>query len=208
MKKYFLWILYRLWTSTWRVQLLNSSGPLSHGDFLDKVYIFAHWHGHEYGMTQLVGRFRVATMTSRSRDGELINFVIRRLGGVTSRGSASRGAVGGFKGLIRLCRLGHNASLAVDGPRGPIYRVKGGVIELARLLEAPIVPVGLAARPAFIFKKSWNQAVMPLPFAKVYIFFGMPIKPPKDRIQSKSLNISIEKEIHKATEEAAQRISM
>ncbi|MCC7404304.1 MAG: DUF374 domain-containing protein [Bdellovibrionales bacterium] len=116
-------------------------------------------------------------MTSTSPDGQLIDYVIRRLGGATSKGSSTRGAVQALKGLVRLGRLGHPISMAVDGPRGPIYQVKSGVFELSRLLDAPIFPVGVATTRRLLFKKSWNQTYLPKPFARVVIVFAEPLLP-------------------------------
>src|SRR5690606_38219935 len=79
---------------------------------------------------------------------------------------------------VRLCRQGFRASMAVDGPKGPLHQVKPGVFELAKLINGAIVPLGVSADPKFVFKKSWNQAVLPLFFAKVVIYFGEPIMLP------------------------------
>lgn len=142
--------------------------------------IFAHWHGDELAIIPLVKTYSIATMTSTSKDGQLVDSVIRRLGGKTSRGSSTRGAVSALKGLIRLMKKeGCNASMAVDGPKGPIHQVKTGVFELSKLTEAPIVPTGVACSHSFIFEKSWNKAVLPKPFSRVVVYFGPTLAPPK-----------------------------
>lgn len=114
-------------------------------------------------------------MTSTSKDGQLIDFVIQKFGGKTSKGSSTRGAVGALKGLIRLMKSGSNSSMAVDGPKGPIYKVKPGVFELAKLTQATLVPVGIASEPHFIFNKSWNKARLPKPFARIVVVFSKPL---------------------------------
>lgn len=163
--------LYRMLSGSWRKRLIEGDeliSALKNGEPI----IFAHWHGHELAITYLVSRYRLATMTSMSSDGQLIDYVIRKLGGATSKGSSSRGAIAALKGLIRLVKSGHPASMAVDGPRGPIYQVKPGVFELSRLSGARIFPVGVAAERPYIFHKSWNKAILPRPFSKVCIYFG------------------------------------
>src|SRR5690606_18737721 len=109
------------------------------------------WHGDELAVLHLVKRYRLATMTSTSKDGAIIDYVIRKLGGDTSRGSSTRGAVTALKGLVRLGRSGRVLSLAVDGPKGPIYEPKPGVFELSKLCGAAIVPVGVAVTKAHVF---------------------------------------------------------
>lgn len=166
--------LYRLWTGSWKkviheppelLDALKNKAPL----------IFAHWHGHELAIVHLVHRYKLATMTSTSKDGQLIDSVIQRLGGKTSKGSSTRGAVSALKGLVRLVKSGHPASMAVDGPKGPIYVPKPGVFELSRLTGAIIFPVGVAASHPITFERSWNKAILPKPFTKVGVFFGDPL---------------------------------
>ena len=168
-----VWFFYRVWTWTWRIECLESTGmkrALETGDPL----IFAHWHGDELCIVPLVTRYKIATMTSTSKDGQLIDFVIRRLGGATSRGSSTRGGVGALKGLVRLMRDGFRASMAVDGPKGPLHQVKPGVFELSRLAGAKIVAVGGATSNAIVFQRSWNKAKLPRPFARVAVCFSEP----------------------------------
>ena len=179
-RKYLLpwltWIVYGLWVATWRKRIVHSKG-------LDSLLtagtpvIFAHWHGDELAITHLVRVYNIATMTSTSADGRLIDFVIRRMGGMTSRGSSTRGGIGALKGLVRLMRAGCRASMAVDGPKGPIHVVKPGVFELARLAHARVVPMGVACSNPIVFNKSWNKAILPKPFSRVVVVFGDPLPP-------------------------------
>ncbi|MGE0763212.1 MAG: lysophospholipid acyltransferase family protein [Bdellovibrionales bacterium] len=196
---------YRLWTASWRVRLVepagmrNAEGPL----------IFAHWHGDELAITHLVPTYRIATMTSTSSDGSLIDHVIQRLGGATSRGSSTRGGVSALKGLIRLLRQNFNASMAVDGPKGPLHKVKPGVFELSRLAKARVVPVGVASSSAFIFQKSWNKAKLPKPFARVVVTFGTPwpALTAEDDIRAQVLAQRLERALSDAHHQAAKLIA-
>lgn len=172
--KWTVYFLYRTLIALWRIEVVEHPKLLQ---LLQKgqPVIFAHWHGNELGLVYAVQRYKIATMTSTSKDGSLIDFVIHKLGGSTSRGSTTRGAVSALKGLVRLCREGQNTSFAVDGPKGPIYVVKPGVFELSKLCGAPIVPSAMAVSRAHVFERSWNKAKLPLPFSKVVLYFGEPI---------------------------------
>ncbi len=177
-RRYFLplivWALYVIFCRSWRIKKIPDpkvSEAVQNGD----PVILAHWHGDELAVLHLVKDFKLATMTSNSKDGQLIDFVIKRLGGATSKGSSSKGAIAALKGLIRLVKGGRMASMAVDGPRGPIYKAKPGVFELSRLTGAIIVPVGVATSRKFVSKKSWNKAVLPKLFSRVVIVFGSPL---------------------------------
>jgi hypothetical protein len=176
-RKYFLpYIVYYLFkglSSSWRKKIHEE---VSIKDLQkDSTLIFAHWHGDELCLMPLVSKFKLATMTSLSKDGQLVEFVIQKLGGVSSKGSSSRGAVSALKGLIRLMRKGHPVSMAVDGPRGPIYKPKPGVFELAKLSKSIIIPVSSASSRSIFFHKSWNKTYLPKPFAKVIYYFGKPL---------------------------------
>ena len=171
---YLVWVFYYLLNASWRKKLIIAPEVRKALDENQPV-ILAHWHGDELAVLHLVKTFKLATMTSTSKDGQLIDFVINKFGGATSRGSSTRGAVGALKGLVRLVRSGRVASMAVDGPRGPIHQVKPGVFELSRLTKAIVVPVGVAADKPYVFEKSWNKAILPKPFSRVIMTFGQPL---------------------------------
>lgn len=199
---------YRILTLTWRNTVVENDQVrerLKQG----RPLIFAHWHGDELAMVQFVRRYHIATMTSTSSDGSLIDQVILRLGGATSRGSSTRGGIGALKGLVRLLRSGYNASMAVDGPKGPIYQVKPGVFELARLAKADIVPVGMAASHSKVFHKAWNKAYLPKPFSRIAMVFGPLIESselPKD-VRTHSLANQLETALSDARHQAAKLIA-
>jgi lysophospholipid acyltransferase (LPLAT)-like uncharacterized protein len=174
LKAWLVIAFYELLTFTWRVKV--DFDPITRS-LLDArtPTVLAHWHGDEYSLIHLVRSLRLATMTSTSADGQVVDQLIRHLGGTTSRGSSTRGAVGGLKGLVRLLKTeGRITSIAVDGPRGPRHVVKPGVFELSRLAQAQVVPVGVYARSALRFENAWNKAYLPWPFAKIQIVFAAP----------------------------------
>ncbi|MEQ9823095.1 MAG: DUF374 domain-containing protein [Puniceicoccaceae bacterium] len=165
---------YRTWSATWRIRIVESEF-LTHAMQHHQPVLFAHWHRDELAVLHCVARYRIATMTSRSKDGQLIDYVIRRMGGATSKGSSSRGGSEALRGLLRLMKSGYNGSIAVDGPRGPIYKAKPGVFEIAKLAHCAIIPTGVASQHRRIFERSWNKARLPYPFSRVVIHFGEPI---------------------------------
>jgi len=197
----FIYWFYRLWVSTWRLQVVEP--PEMQKIVQNKEpLIFAHWHRDELSVVHLVRRYRIATMTSTSRDGQLIDFVIRKFGGATSKGSSTRGGSGALLGLNRLMQEGFRASMAVDGPKGPIYQAKPGVFELSRMSHGWIAPSGIASSNRFVFKKSWNKARLPLPFSKVVVTFGKPIRIDEQEPRHPGLSFELGQEINTARVEA------
>jgi len=169
----FYWLLSR----TWRMKEMGL--PL--GPTARNPKLYAHWHGDELLLVAVSMRKHMAIMASRSSDGELMKRVLSFLGFKVVRGSSSRGGAGGLKGLIDLMKTGkYHSSLAVDGPRGPIYQVKPGILKLAQATGLPIIPTAAWTSSKFVFKKSWNQCYLPMPFAKCVVWYGEPMLVPKE----------------------------
>jgi len=112
--------------------------PYVHAFFHDQLLMMTYsYRGREYGR-------RLAVLSSRHRDGEMVARTLERFGHLMVRGSTGRGGVAGLKEMIRHLRASRDAAFATDGPRGPRHVVQIGVIEAARLGRAPIVPVAFA----------------------------------------------------------------
>ncbi len=163
-----MWIIYRTLSMTWRLQVFED-------EFLKKELankkpvILSHFHQDELVLLSLASSYKIATMTSTSKDGEIMTAVLRLMGIKVSRGSSTRGGVAALKGLIQLCKKGSNSSFAVDGPRGPIYEPKPGVFEFSRLSKTSIYAAGVRCDRAWHFPKAWNKTFLPKPFAKINV---------------------------------------
>jgi lysophospholipid acyltransferase (LPLAT)-like uncharacterized protein len=175
-----IFVIYSALRLTWRIRIIESA---SFQAALNKnqPMVFAHWHGDEFGLVYLLKRYRAAAMVSTSKDGELMDKVLRMFGAKTSRGSSTRGGTTALKGIIRLSREGWRPSVAVDGPKGPYHKAKPGVFEISKLLGAEIFPLAAAADRAFVFNKAWNKSFLPLPFARIVVVWGEALPPvPRD----------------------------
>lgn len=60
-----------------------------------------------------------------------------------------------------------------DGPTGPVYKIKPGVIVAAQLAKAQIFPFSWSASKYWRIK-SWDQMIIPKPFGKIVIGYGEP----------------------------------
>lgn len=138
--------------------------------------IFAHFHQDELMLINTGKGKGYSTLTSTSKDGELMTRVLRLMGYNCIRGSSNKNPVSALLNIIDYSlKTKNSAVMAVDGPRGPIYKVKNGVLMLAKKTGFPIIPLVAKPDKAFCLKKSWNQALIPKPFSKVQILFGKPI---------------------------------
>lgn len=164
---FFAAALIRILRRTWRVRLV---GP--DPGFESRKVVVCFWHGRQAGLFAHPRPVPVAVLASRSRDGSLQARILGRLGFRVLRGSSSRGGAAGLKGLVDAMREGGAAAFAVDGPRGPLHRVKPGAVLAAAEAGAVLVPMTTRASRSWLFKKSWDQYVLPKPFARVDIVRG------------------------------------
>lgn len=65
-------------------------------------------------------------------------------------------------------------AFAIDGPRGPRYRVKPGVAFLAKKTGNPVLPFILQPKSYFELK-SWDRMQIPRPFTRAVVVIGEPI---------------------------------
>ena len=136
--------------------------------------IVAFWHGRLLMMPFVYPGQPTAILISQHRDGEYISRIAAIFGFCVIRGSATRGGVRAFKQMLRALKEGFNLVITPDGPKGPRAKVKSGIIDLARLTGAPILPVSFSSgRRRFL--KSWDAVLLPLPFSRAVYIWGEPI---------------------------------
>jgi lysophospholipid acyltransferase (LPLAT)-like uncharacterized protein len=98
------------------------------------------------------------------------------------RGSTSRGASSGLRGIVRALRGGEDAVFAVDGPRGPLGFVHSGAATAAELAGAELVPMAAVAWPALVLSRTWDRYRLVLPLARVCVAFGPCLDPKHARL--------------------------
>lgn len=140
-----------------------------------RAMIYALWHGRMLMIPAIYERRRAPwIMTSLSRDGELVGQVVRGFGFRIVRGSTTRGGTRALREQVRLLRRGEEVGVLPDGPRGPRQVVQPGIMLLAKLSQAPIIPMGFGAFPRWLLS-SWDEFLVPRPFARAVVLFGEPI---------------------------------
>jgi len=98
---------------------------------------------------------------------------------------------------------GSHVGIIPDGPRGPRYVVQEGIIRLAHLTGAPILPVMYGARRKKTLS-SWDQCIIPYPFTKIVVIFGESIYVSRDADHSllEEKREELETTLRRLTEEA------
>jgi len=173
--------LYKIYASTFRYELHfeneadkrlvfeDLSTPRPH---FGKNLIYACFHQDDLSCLPYFADKGIVILISQSKDGQILASAVEHMGYETVRGSSHRGAVAGLLALMKKCKEGYSLTIAVDGPKGPIYRVKEGITNVSEKSQRPIVPVRAHVHSKKVFEKSWNKATLPLPFSKVTILIG------------------------------------
>jgi len=179
----FISLLFRLWARTIRWQ--------NRYDFeKDKGKIYALWHGYALALAFFGLDRGIVVLVSRFRDGDIADGLLKRFGFETVRGSAEEGreGKGGRSALLKLMELlkeGKNVAVTVDGPKGPPFKAKDGVIFLAQKTGAVIIPACVKFEKFFRLN-TWDRLVIPYPFTKAQLLVGKEIKvSPEDSIEDK-----------------------
>lgn len=143
--------------------------------------IYAIWHGRQWGLMNIKGeeRKKMNLLISPSTDGEIIKKLSRFHGYPVIRGSVKRRGAEAVRNIINALEDGQYVAYTVDGPKGPIHRVKEGIIKIAQMSQAPIIPMVPFTKSTFRFN-SWDKYELPLWFSKAAIAYGDPIHVPKD----------------------------
>ena len=183
-------IIYEIWCRTLRVEeygrhylddLINAREPV----------ILVFWHDEIFPLMHVRQKQRFAAIVSQSKDGELLARFLEGMDIKTARGSSSRGGVTALLQATRLLRKEKRVlCISVDGPRGPRHEVKGGIIHLARVAKAKVVPIRIYMARRKVFA-SWDRFQLPLPFSKVSIVYGPPYKP-EPTIHDDTINFDAE----------------
>jgi lysophospholipid acyltransferase (LPLAT)-like uncharacterized protein len=164
-------------TGRWQ---MTGEEPANHLFEQGKPLIIAAWHGRLFMMPcgwRYRGRMHV--LISSHGDGQLISKTMAHFGMRTIAGSTRKGGAEALLRLRRILRDGGAVGITPDGPRGPRMRASLGIVQLARMTDAPIFPLTYSARPRHIFG-SWDRFILPLPFSRGQFLWGDAIIVPKD----------------------------
>jgi len=118
-------------------------------------------------------------LISASKDGDLATFVVKNLGYTPIRGSSSRRANAALKEIVRAVKSGRRTAITVDGPRGPKYEVKPGILKISQLTGTPILPTTFRSVKHKSLN-SWDNFRVPKFFSKIIIRYEKPFIVPRD----------------------------
>lgn len=174
-------LVVRALSRTWRFEVVAGEEALAQVIRAREPVVFCFWHNRIIPAAGLLVRrivpagVDVTLMSSPSRDGELSARFVRRHGGRVVRGSSTRGGTHALRAVLRLIRShGTSPILIPDGPKGPPYEFKAGVLGLSQMAGVPLFLMGFAASSSRTVG-TWDRMVLPRPFARVAIA----VEPPR-----------------------------
>ena len=140
-----------------------------------KPVIYAFWHNRQsFLLYPYRNHKKMCVLVSLSKDGEYIARALPKFNKVAARGSTTHGGAVAFRGLLKNAQLGYSLAITPDGPRGPIYEAKQGVLSLSIKTGLPVIPVGVYSTHKFAVH-SWDRFQILLPFGKCGIVYGKPM---------------------------------
>ena len=189
-----------------RWKLVESQGAKDLG--ADSPIVVAFWHGRLLMMPKLYylkrGK-RIAPpymLISQHGDGRIIALAARLLGIRSVAGSSSRGGMRAMLELVRRVKDGSDVGFTPDGPRGPCYQVKDGLVVAAQKTGAAIVPFAYSVDRKWQLG-SWDGMIIPKPFARGVCVIGDPILIP-DGIELETPRLIIQNALDEITKKADQ----
>ncbi|MDH3672944.1 MAG: lysophospholipid acyltransferase family protein [Gammaproteobacteria bacterium] len=152
-------------------------------------FIYAFWHNRQIILPIIRKGELIHCLISSSSDGEYVAQVAELFGKALIRGSTTRGGFEAMKQMMHVLRSKGIVAVTPDGPLGPPFVVKPGVIQMSRALGCPIVPIAFDANRKRVFA-SWDGFNLPYPFARVAIVFGAPLTiAPPESVESGCLRL-------------------
>ena len=129
-----------------------------------------------------------SVLVSPSKDGDLGEAVLKKMGVGVLRGSAHRAGALVLRDIyLKISKEKCSVGAAVDGSLGPARVAKVGAITLAQLSGAPIIPIVNACSRKIHFN-SWDNFFLPLPYSRVQIIIGEPIEV-KKRVSAEQITL-------------------
>ncbi len=154
--------------------------------------ILALWHSRLVVMPEVMHRFAscfsYTAIISQSRDAEPLARLTKsyKIGRVLRVAHNRRRLA--LSQMIALLKAKDSVLIITpDGPRGPSFSIKPGIIAAALEANAKIVPFSWHAS-SFWQMSTWDQMIIPKPFCKLQITFGNEISLDPDKTMEENGN--------------------
>ena len=168
-----LWFLpafVRLLCLTLRISIINENEINKHLQ-TKKNFIVAFWHGKMLVPWYHFRNKKITALISKSKDGEILSNLLKSFSYEVIRGSSNDGGKDAFEKMIESVKNKKSIAITVDGPKGPIYKMKAGAVVISHRTMTPLFLLGVGY-DKFYQLKSWDKFQIPKPFSKVKLVFS------------------------------------
>jgi lysophospholipid acyltransferase (LPLAT)-like uncharacterized protein len=193
---------------------IEHRGPLMEYLEGDKRVLLTWWHQDMVFNFMALRRYFLrqgfVTMTSRSRDGSFAAYLSESMGIRTVRGSGSSGGATALRQFISVIQRENRSGIPVcDGPKPHARKANVGIVAAARDTGLPIVMVRSSGRRQLVFRKTWFQPTLVLPFTKAVILSDGPLFVPRDagREVLESCRLQIQDRLNRMAGESESRFN-
>lgn len=176
--------------------------------------VLCMWHGR-FGLAHKTWSFdpgvpEAKMLISQSREGGIVAHTSRAIGAEVIRGSAAKkggrgkGGVEAMFAMARHMEGGGAIAMTPDGPRGPRMRARVGPVQLAKLAQAPMMPVAWSTKWRIVMD-SWDRFILPLPFGSGALVWGNAVAPPgpdASDAEIEAVRLKLEQELNRVSAEA------
>lgn len=147
------------------------------------------WHNRLVIFPELLNKyapeFLYRAVISQSRDAELLAILANSY----KQGRTLRVPHNArFQALNEMIRYLKNSNeilvITPDGPRGPRYKIKPGIVIAARTASVSIIPTSWRADKMWVLN-TWDKLMIPKPFSRITLCFGSPIKVEENREEAR-----------------------
>lgn len=168
---YFLELLLRIISLSWRIKLLNK--------FPESPAIIAFWHCDMLPIWKLFAKKNAYGIVSMNKDGEILSNLLKKWKYNLVRGSSSKNGKEIIKEIVDLDKNNYFL-ITPDGPRGPKYQCKAGAFVIAQRKQLPLYFIKCEISCKKIFKKSWDNFIFPFFLSEIKIEFSNKVDIPAD----------------------------
>jgi lysophospholipid acyltransferase (LPLAT)-like uncharacterized protein len=175
------WIVGRLMALY--VRLVAATSRTGGAPVTQDAVVLAFWH--EYNLVAAAAAHRLrshqhhVSFSTRTFRGQVMNAMLAGLdaGSMPLPAENERAEAAALsRKMARLGREGATLVVSPDGPVGPYRRAKPGALIVARESGLPLQPWAVSARPAMRLRGRWDRHVVPLPFGRLRVEEGEPIR--------------------------------
>lgn len=170
---YLLFFLVNSLCKTLRISFTNKN-IVDALEEADEKYVLAFWHGTMLLPWHLNRQKNFAALISKSKDGDLLNKLLKRWRYNVIRGSSSAGGEIALGIMIDYAKNNSSIAITPDGPRGPAFKLKAGAVITAKKSGLPLILMGVGYKKKKLLK-SWDAFQIPYFFTQANVIFSEPI---------------------------------